>query len=86
MPIKTNANGKDTTMANLCNISSPPNMIKTMAKSAWIIPQIVLFIFLGFKLPLDVNIPSTYIAEFAEVIKKVNNKNMDMTENNTPPG
>ena len=31
MPIKTNANGKDTTMANLCNISSPPNMIKTIA-------------------------------------------------------
>lgn len=72
-------------MANLWSISSPPSIIKTMANKAWITPQIILFMFLGFKLPLDVNMLSTYIAEFAEVIKKVNNKNMAVMENTNPP-
>lgn len=46
----------------------------------------ILLKFLGFRLPLDVNIPSTYTAEFADVIKKVKSKNIQITENNTPPG
>ena len=85
MPIITKAKGKDTTMANLWSMSSPPSIMKTTAKSAWITPHILLK-FLGFRLPLDVNIPSTYTAEFADVIKKVKSKNIQITENNTPPG
>lgn len=86
MPIITKAKGKDTTMANLCSMSSPPSIMKTTAKSAWITPHMILLKFLGFRLPLDVNIPSTYTAEFADVIKKVKSKNIQITENNTPPG
>ena len=73
-------------MANLCSISSPPNIINTMANKAWIIPHTTLLKFLGFKLPLEVNILRTYMAELAEVIKKVNRRNMAIIEKANPPG
>ena len=51
--------GKDTTMANLCKICNPPRVINTIAKRPWAIPHTILFLFLGFKSPLEVNIPRT---------------------------
>ena len=85
IPINTNANGNDTTMANLCNISNPPSIINTIANNACIIPHTILLEFFGFKSPLEVNMPSTYMAELADVIKKVNNKSIAIIENKNPP-
>ena len=70
----TNIKGNAAATDAVCNASKPPANNKDVASSAWTIPQINCFLLDGFKSPSDDNIPSTNVAEFADVIKNVHSR------------
>ncbi|EQB88704.1 hypothetical protein M918_23635 [Clostridium sp. BL8] len=69
-------NGKAATIAIACNPCKPPESKSPTANNASTSPQSTFFLFEGFKLPFEVNIAKTKVAESAEVIKNVQSKTM----------
>lgn len=71
MAISTIVSGKPLTIMAVCIAPKPPEAIKTTADKANIIPHVIFTKFFGFRLPNDVCIPNTNVAESADVMKKV---------------
>ncbi len=68
-------NGRAAIIATVCSASSPCSEVSnTAAVPEMISPQTNLTELAGFRLPLDVWIPRTTVAESADVIKKGRNK------------
>lgn len=65
------ANGRAAIMDAVCNPPNPPLYKRTAAIEDCRIPQISFVDTAGFKLPFDVSMPKTKVAESAEVIKNV---------------
>lgn len=64
-----NVSGKAAVMDILCRASSPPENIKTAAVDDCSNPQVTLIVREGFIFPWEVMMPSTNVAESAEVTK-----------------
>ena len=77
-----NANGNAATIDTVCNIFSPftEPIINDNANADCTIPHTNFFELGGFKSPSWENIPKTNVAEFAEVIKNVNNSAIAITD------
>ena len=75
-------NGKAATMDIVCNIPNPflDPTISERANADCTTPQTSFFELGGFRFPSSDNIPKTNVAEFADVIKKVNNNAIAITE------
>ena len=82
----TNINGKAAATDAVCRDFKPPASKRAVARSACKIPQTNCLFLGGFKSPLELNIPSTKVAEFAEVIKKVPSKNTAINDSRLPKG
>lgn len=74
MASKINRYGKAATMVRVCVPDIPPDKIRAKAIMAKRMPQKIFLSFGGSKLPSEVIIARTKVAEFAEVTKKVNNR------------
>lgn len=68
----------------LCNASRPPENSRTAAADDWIIPQPILIPVGGSILPRVVIMPSTKVAESAEVTKNIIKRTMDSKESTDP--
>ena len=80
MTSKMTPSGSAVMMVAACNPLIPPDPIKIAAMAAKTIPQLNFTKNGGFKLPFDVCIPSTKVAESAEVTKNVMIRNREMTD------
>ena len=69
----TKIKGNAAAIEAVCNASRPPANSSDVASKDCTNPQINCLLFEGFKSPCDDNIPSTNVAEFADVIKNVLN-------------
>lgn len=76
----TNVRGKALTMIAVCSPLKPPLPIKIRADAARNNPQLILTKLGGLRLPPVVCIPSTNVAESADVIKNVPIKNKAMAD------
>lgn len=70
----TNIKGKAAATEAVCNASNPPDKSRAAANRASTTPHKNFLLLLGFRSPLEVNIPSTKVAELDDVIKNVVNK------------
>lgn len=68
------------------NPSIPPEYITIAAIAERIIPQVILTLLEGFNFPPVVNIPSTNVAESAEVIKNIAITTIVINDNTVPSG
>lgn len=82
----TKIKGKAAATEAVCRAWRPPERSRAVAKSAWTIPQISCFCDDGFKSPCEESIPSTKVAEFAEVIKKVPSRTTVISESMVDKG
>lgn len=80
------AKGNAATMEQFFKESSPPDMSNTNVKSASSAPQRIFFPFPGFISPLQENMDSAKIPEFAEVMENVANRQIAITANKLPKG
>lgn len=72
--------GNALTMIAVCNPLKPPVPIKMIADAAKNSPQLIFTKLGGLRLPFVVCIPSTNVAESADVMKNVAIKNREMTD------
>ncbi len=82
----TTVNGRAAIIDARCNASSPPVQRSNAAEADWIIPQTNFTRFGGLRLPFVVCIPSTNVAESADVIKKVLIRKIASNENTVENG
>ena len=84
--IMTIAKGKAAIMDAVCRPCKPPDHNSTAAARDWMTPHTNFTGFGGFKSPFVVNVPSTNVAESAEVIKNVAIRMMAMVDMTAPIG
>lgn len=81
-----NENGKAAIINAVCKDPSPPAKSRMTAMVDCAIPHVSFTAFAGSSDPLEVCMPSTNVAESAEVIKKVEMSNTATIDNNMPSG
>jgi len=64
-------NGKAATIEAVCKPFNPPLIRRTLAVAANSTPQIKRVDIFGFKFPFEARTPKTYVAESADVTKKI---------------
>ena len=79
-----NAKGKAARIAPICKPFNPPDHNKTVAATNWMTPHVNLIELGGFRFPWVVKVPRTKVAESAEMIKKVANKKIAITDDHIP--
>ena len=84
--IITRIKGKAAATEAVCRASKPPASRREVANKDWTKPHRIFLLLEGFRSPSEVNIPSIKVAEFADVIKKVDSSTTVTMDSIEPRG